>query len=168
MSRWRLSLLGGFSLTAPDLVEPPKLNHFDRALLCYLALAAPRNRESRDRLSTLLWGEKRGSSGRDSLNDSLWRTRKAFNDTGKTILRSDGEFIVLDLSQIEVDVLEFKQLIRQDTAETLARAEALYKGDLLDGVSLNNGDYEQWLDGAAQALRSDAAECCARLASHRA
>jgi DNA-binding SARP family transcriptional activator/TolB-like protein/cytochrome c-type biogenesis protein CcmH/NrfG len=166
MSRWRMSLFGGFSLTASDLPEPPKLNHFDQALLCYLALA-PRHRESRDKLSTLLWGDKRGSSARDSLNDSLWRTRKAFNDIGKTILRSDGDSIVLDLSQIDVDVLEFNELIRQDSAEPLARAEALYKGDLLNGASLNNGDYEQWLNSEAQELRSTAAECFARLASHR-
>jgi DNA-binding SARP family transcriptional activator len=53
MSRWRMSLFGGFSLTASDLPESPKLNHFDQALLCYLALA-PRHRESRDKLSTLL------------------------------------------------------------------------------------------------------------------
>jgi TolB-like protein/DNA-binding SARP family transcriptional activator/cytochrome c-type biogenesis protein CcmH/NrfG len=167
MSRWRLCFLGGFSLTASDQSEPPKVNHFDQALLCYLALA-PRHRESRDKLSTLLWGDKHGNSARDSLNDSLWRTRKAFNDIGKTILRSEGDSIVLDLSQIDVDVLEFNELSKQDSGEPLARAEALYKGDLLNGASLNNGDYEQWLSGEAQGLRSDAADCFARLAAHRA
>jgi DNA-binding SARP family transcriptional activator/TolB-like protein len=167
MSRWRLCLLGGFSLTAPDLSEPPKLNHFDQALLCYLALA-PGSHASRDKLSTLLWGDKRGNSARDSLNDSLWRTRKALNDIDKTILRSEGDAIVLDLSQVEVDVLEFKRLAKQGTAEPLARAEALYKGDLLNGAALNNGDYEQWLNSEAQELRSTAAECFARLAAHRA
>lgn len=167
MSRLRLSLLGGFSLAAPDLTEPPRLNRFDQALLCYLALA-PRNRDSRDRLATLLWGEKITDSARDSLNDCLWRTRKAFNDTDKTILKSDGDFIALDLLQIDVDVLEFKGLAIQDSGEPLARAEALYKGDLLDGIAPITDDYGRWLDGEAQGLRSAAAECFARLASHRA
>ncbi|HET6222239.1 MAG TPA: BTAD domain-containing putative transcriptional regulator [Dongiaceae bacterium] len=167
MSRWRLTLLGGFSLTAAGLPEPPKLNRLDQAFLCYLALA-PRNRDSRDRLATLLWGDKVDDSARDSLNDSLWRCRKAINDTDKNILRSDGDFIALDLSQVDVDVLEFKRLATEDAAEPLARAEALYKGDLLDGTSVHKGHYEQWHNGESQELRSLAAECFARLATHRA
>jgi TolB-like protein/Tfp pilus assembly protein PilF len=62
-----------------------------------------------------------------------------------------------------VDVAEFEQLIGEDTVDSLARAAALYRGDLLDGLDLRDAAFDEWLLMERQHLRDLAREALARV-----
>ena len=53
--------------------------------------------------------------------------------------------IALDDGAVEVDALEFEQLIDDGSPTALAQAAALYRGDLLDGIEAHDPCFESWL-----------------------
>jgi DNA-binding SARP family transcriptional activator len=66
----RVALLGGFEArlaSGPQLRLPTKKA---QALLAYLAMR-PGHRHSRDKLASLLWGDKRDEQARDGLRHAL-------------------------------------------------------------------------------------------------
>jgi tetratricopeptide (TPR) repeat protein len=63
----------------------------------------------------------------------------------------------------------FEQLVRARTPEALGQAVELYRGDLLEGLSLQEAPFEEWLMGERERLRELAIEAhAALLAAQRA
>src|SRR5262249_24693459 len=60
-------------------------------------------------------------------------------------------------------VAEFEQLIGENTTESLARASALYRGYLVDGLDLRDAAFEDWLLIERQRLRNLARDALAKL-----
>ena len=67
------------------------------------------------------------------------------------------------LDAIEVDALEFEQLIDDGSPTALEQAAALYRGDLLDGIEAHDPCFESWLRDERQRLRERACEALSRL-----
>jgi DNA-binding SARP family transcriptional activator len=98
----RLSLLGGVALRVGKqeiAIESRKAT----ALIAYLALA-PGMKESRDRLTTLLWSETEDAKARASLRQSLHVVRKAFGNAGFGGLSADKLHVSLDRSALITDL----------------------------------------------------------------
>jgi len=88
--RFGLSLLGGFELTGPDgVVYLPSKKL--AGLLAYLACTAPRP-QSREKLTSLLWGSHFDDQARQNLRQALTRLRKVL---GQDALESDGEISIV-------------------------------------------------------------------------
>ena len=104
-------------------------------MLAYLALT-PERRHSRDKLAALLWEDRPDQQARTSLRQTLAVLRKAIPLTNNPWLRTDGDWIALDRDLVEIDVAIFEDLATQATAQTLAQAADLYKGDLLQGFDV--------------------------------
>lgn len=155
--RWKLQLLGEFRLTRADGGGSPALRRHERALLAYLALN-PRRRESRERLAALLWGDKVDDSARRSLRQSIAGLRKALDDAAGAILHKDSDPLVFDDAAFEVDARDFERLAAAGTREALEQAVTLYRGDLLDGLSLHADGFESWVAPQRAALRKRAAD----------
>src|SRR5262245_38761557 len=101
--KYGLSLLGGFELTGRAGVVDLASGKL-AALLAYLACTAPR-RQSREKLSTLLWGSHFDAQAKQNLRQALARLRRML---GPDALQSDGEVVWLSATAIECDVIRFE------------------------------------------------------------
>jgi len=147
MESWSLTLLGGFELRLADGAVADLPGQKDRALLAVLAMAAG-DGHSRERLAGLLWSEHGERQARDSLKQALVRLRRCLGG----VLRTDRQSIAFDRATVDIDVLAFERLVREGTLASLAEATALYRGDLLEGVTIRDPAFEDWLSVERQRL----------------
>lgn len=119
------------------------------ALFAYLCLHRGKQ-HSRALLADLLWEEADEGSARRNLSTTLWRVRSTFreNDGVRVLAKGDSVALVCDSDVLEVDVETFAHLISEkgtsdeERLSVLKRAEALYKGDFLEGYD------SQWCEEA--------------------
>ena len=165
MGRLTLSLLGGFQARVdrgPPLVVPAKA----QALLAYLA-ARPGQAHPRDKLAALLWGGTGQEQARSNLRHTLFAIRQAVRGLSPGLLVAETQAIALEPAAVEVDVLTFEKLVAEGTAEAFDRAAALYQGELLEGLSVDEPPFEEWLLAERERLRELALEALARLLAHQ-
>ena len=155
----KLSLLGSFHLEqgGTELAIPGAKM---RALVSYLAITAP-ERQPRERLIALLWGERLDDQARQSLRDMLFRLRKI---VGPDFLVTEGDDVSLANGNVECDVARFEALIQDGSAEALRSAVAFYRGTYLDGLSLREEAFEAWLARERRRLQEMAVAALATLA----
>ncbi|MGH6928001.1 MAG: BTAD domain-containing putative transcriptional regulator, partial [Dongiaceae bacterium] len=68
-------------------------------------------------------------------------------------LRADRQSISLDRIGLDIDVLVFERLVRENTIDELAQATSLYRGEFLDGLAVHDPAFEDWLLLERQRLR---------------
>jgi TolB-like protein/Tfp pilus assembly protein PilF len=141
LHRARLELMGGFRLTGAGGREVRLPGRKARALLAILALS-PGLSATRARLKGLLWGSRGEQQAGDSLRQMLATLRKELPDIGPSALIVRNDHVGLDPLSIEVDVVAFGDAERQGD---LATAAALYRGPLLDGIGVDDEEFETWL-----------------------
>src|SRR5262245_30588189 len=162
MARLSLSLLGGFQARldpGPNLTLPTRKT---QALLAYLALPLGQA-HSRDKLAALLWGGIREESARASLRQALFAIRRALAEAEGDVLRQEADTLALVTGAVDVDAAAFERLVAHGAPESLARAAALYRGDLLSGFALDEAPFEEWLLGERERLRELALEGLGKL-----
>jgi len=129
--RWRLSTAGPFSLvhaaTGADSSPPTRKA---RAILAFLCLQ-PGQRFTRERIATLLWGDRGEAQARASLRQALLEIRQATAD-GAPLLQSAREHIWAETASLEPEALDQTSWARSD--------ELLF--DDLDNIS---PDFDEWL-----------------------
>ena len=157
MDRWRINLLGRFELRGPGGQETALGARKSVALLALIA-AAPGQRLSRDRLSTLLWEDMPDAQARGNLRQLLAATRRP-----APFLEADAGSIGFSSGVVETDLGDFEAAIAEDSPAALERAATLYQADLLDGFSLRERDFEEWLSGERERLRERAVQLFLRL-----
>jgi DNA-binding SARP family transcriptional activator/predicted ATPase len=165
MARLTLTLLGGFQGrlgTAAPLMLPTRKS---QALLAFLALP-PGRPHPRAKLASLLWGGMAESQARTGLRQSLSTLRKAV-DVEPPLLLVDGQSVSLDPSVVAVDVVEFERHVADGTPPALERAAALYGGELLEGLSLQEAPFEEWILAERERLRELALEALAKTLRHQ-
>lgn len=152
-----LRLLGRFSATfdgqPPRLLQISALRH--RALLGYLAMQ-PSYAETRERLASLLWGDRFDKQARQSLRQCLLLMRKDFESTGVDPLIIDRDTVGLDPERITVDAREFLTLAQSDNLDDIDRAIALYESAFLDGLELDVESFDDWLHNERARLQGAA------------
>ncbi|EIG63526.1 BTAD domain-containing putative transcriptional regulator [Bradyrhizobium sp. WSM1253] len=142
-----LSLLGRFELKGPHgLVGLP--NKKLAGLLAYLACTSPQP-QHREKLSTLLWGSHFEAQAKQNLRQALFKLRHVL---GQSALRSDGEFISLDVAVVGCDILQFQELVENGHHEALSAATDLYRGPLVDDIGVNEQGWSEWLAGERERL----------------
>src|SRR5262245_36171297 len=161
MAPLSLRLLGGFELEMDGrrLTLPPRKA---QALLAYLALRPGRS-HTREALTALLWSDTAGKQARQNLRQTVLRVRRAFATARNRGFVVDGEQVALDTKTVAVDVARFERLARQGTAETLQSAASLYQGPLLEGLRVDTGPFEDWLQSERARLHEVAREVLTRL-----
>src|SRR5262245_20015017 len=168
MARLCLQLFGGFraKLEPGSLVRMPTRK--SEALVAYLAVPLGQP-HPRDKLASLLWGELPEAQARASLRQELFRLRRAMGsiDMDRAYLASDADGIALDPAAVKVDVAVFEQAVATASPEDLARAAALYQGDLLAGLAVAETPFEEWLVAERERLRELAVQALAHLLAHQ-
>ena len=160
----RVSLLGGFEV-AGSVPGRTALTRKGRAMFAYLALHSG-HAQSREKLAALLWGGNGNSQARTNLRQTLSALRKAMAFTDGEQLSTEGDDVVLNLDHIALDVARFEELVASATPEHLEQAIALYKGDLLDGFSLREEAFEEWLRAERERLRALVIGALEKLTAH--
>jgi TolB-like protein/DNA-binding SARP family transcriptional activator len=136
--RLLVRMLGGFTLSGADGEELTLPRKKMRALVALLAMA-PAAGWPRERLTALLWGDRDEEQARGSLRQALAELRRMVGDSA---LRIDRDTAAFNPAVVRVDAEEFARLA---AAGELEPAETLYRGDLLDGVSLPDAGFADWL-----------------------
>ncbi len=153
----KISVFGGFHVTAPCGQAVQLSGQKDRALLGILALS-PGVSHAREKLASMLWSDSGDRQARDSLKQALLRLRRCLGPLADGPLITDRQSVTLDGERVWVDVRDFEALLRDRDPDAIERATALYNGDLLDGLLVRDASFEDWLQVERQRLRSLAAE----------
>lgn len=167
-----INLLGSFQVLFDGEVIHGFAYDKVRALLAYLALEADRP-QRREALADLLWGEQGEKAARDSLRQALATLRSAIGDR-----EADPPFLLSSRETIQfnaagnylLDAATFGDLLAtcerhrhrrlsscSACATRLMQAAALYRGELLAGLSsIDSAPFEQWLVGRREMLHRQA------------
>src|SRR4029450_12845745 len=137
----QLTLLGGFGVRRTNRGDVRLPTRKAEALLAYLA-CHPGEKQPRDRLTALLWGDRGGQEGRHSLSQTLLSLRQELGEANSLLL-IERETVTLRADAVESDVLDFRRLA--SGPGELRAALDLYRGPFLDGFSLREPGFEDWL-----------------------
>jgi DNA-binding SARP family transcriptional activator len=160
--RLRFELLGGFSARL-DAGQPCSLpTRKTQALLAYLALP-PGRFHTREKLTALLWGDTAEAQARQSFRQALARIRRAISTGGPEILLAEGDTVALNPALVSVDAVDLEAALADGSPGALVQAAALYRGDLLDGLAVDETPFEEWRVVERERLRELALEGLARL-----
>jgi class 3 adenylate cyclase len=107
------------------------------------------------------------TTARTSLRQTLYALRKQLRRADGEPLRVDGETVVLEAGTVTVDVAQFEQRAAEATPSALAEAAALYQGELLEGLSVQEPSFEDWLQAQRERLRETALRTLGRLLAHQ-
>src|SRR5258707_13887324 len=115
--RFDLALLGRVERTGPDgVIELPSRKL--ASLLAYLACTAPRP-QSRETLSSLLWGSHFATQAKQNLRQALHRLRRMLDQDA---VQSDGAAVWLNATAIHSHVSRFGSPIRECIRDELTAA----------------------------------------------
>jgi DNA-binding SARP family transcriptional activator/pimeloyl-ACP methyl ester carboxylesterase len=149
MTQLSIRLFGGFRAQLgsgrPLAIRRKKA----QALLACLALQ-PGQVHSRDALAALLWSGTTDEHARHNLRQSLFALRQAIAPDPFIV---EGELVALKASAVKVDVAAFERGVVQATREALREAADLYRGELLEGLRIDEAPFDDWLAAERQRLR---------------
>jgi TolB-like protein/DNA-binding SARP family transcriptional activator/Fe-S-cluster formation regulator IscX/YfhJ len=166
MASLELRLLGRFEARlkgGPAIDLPTKKT---KLLLAYLALT-PDEAHSRDKLCALLWSDRGDEQAHHSLRNALLALRKELGDAEPPPFVAERETIGLDAAAVEVDAVTFEKLVASGTLGALERACALYRGELLEGETVRDPPFEEWLFYERERLRDLALQAFERLLTYQ-
>lgn len=165
MERLNLTLLGGFRARLASGVTVTLPTRKAQALLAYLALHTDQP-QSREKLAWLLWSETAEEHARHSLRQTILSLKKALSPIPAPTLVLEGDDVALNLSSIDVDAVAFEKLVSARDAESLAAAADLYSGDLLEGFTLREEPFEEWIVAERNRFSELAVDSMSRLLRH--
>jgi len=165
MAALQLTLFGTFEAR----LESGRAITFPRkkaeALLAYLALR-PGQMHARDTLAALLWGDASDERARHSLRQALVALRRGLSRAAAGCLVEENDTVGVHPAAVDVDVAAFERLAADGTPDALERAAVLYRGALLEGISIDESSFEDWLRTERERLGELAVEVLAKLLGH--
>ncbi len=158
-----IRLLGGLEFHSQVDV---KISTRKGALLAaYLAFYRGRT-IPRERVRNLLWSDRRDEQAAGSLRRALTDLRKSLAELEiESVLDAEAGTLCLLTDRTETDVSRFEHLIRGAQVQALVEAANLYKGDLLDGITIPDPAFEDWLLIERRRLRMDATRLVEQLST---
>ncbi|HUP65849.1 MAG TPA: BTAD domain-containing putative transcriptional regulator [Thermoanaerobaculia bacterium] len=150
MTRLDLRFFGGFQakLDGNDLQFPTRKSE---GLLAYLAMP-PGNTHAREKLAALLWSESGDDQARQSLRQTIFTLRKVLNSED-VLVSGDSDRIALNEEHVTVDAIRFQEILSTGDSARVADAVELYRGDFLEGLTINEENFENWVQIERERLR---------------
>lgn len=155
--RWRLRLLGGCRLEAPDGRERTPPGRKTRGLLAVLALVDGAA-VARERLAGLLWSERAEEQARASLRQALRELRRCIDEPGMLLI--ERERVGLAADRIAVDALQLAAAARRPRVASAILE--LCRGELLEDLGGLGEAFDDWLAGQRARWRGLALEALER------
>jgi DNA-binding SARP family transcriptional activator len=146
MPALRLELLGDLQIRSANGSLVAVGAKKSQALLAYLGVK-PSQRISREKIAALLWSSTGPDQARQSLRQTLSTLRKELSNVSphEKILVEEGDLLGLDETLVDCDLAKFESLVAANTEAALAEAVVLYRGDFLEGFTINEERFDQWL-----------------------
>jgi TolB-like protein/DNA-binding SARP family transcriptional activator/Tfp pilus assembly protein PilF len=157
----RIRLLGSVSIEIdgrPVAVASKKA----RALLGYLALREGAE-VSRGVLAGLLWGERSESQARGSLRQTLSELRAALAGSASQSIMASKETVAWVARSAWIDAKVVETAAGGADHDALGDAAELTGGELMEGLSVGEAGFEQWLAAERERFRLLAGRIHARL-----
>ena len=133
-----------------------------RALLAYIALR-PGVQIPRSIIASLLWGERLDTQAFASLRQALTELRSALGSSADVSLQTSKESVSWIGEEAWVDANVLASAIKGHD-DALQDARSIPVGDLLEGISIDEPNFEQWLTTERQRFRSHFVAFHSRLA----
>lgn len=130
-------------------------------------LARRHGRIPRDSLAALLWPDSGDGQARASLRQALAALRRELGAAAGIILAED-DAVMLRRDRTTVDATEFDQFARAEDPVGLDAAQALWRGDLLEGIGAVSPEFDRWLAAERSQLRAGLESVLLRLCDHHA
>jgi TolB-like protein len=147
----RIRLLGPVAIVIGE--KPvPVASKKARALLGYLALRQG-IQISRDLLTGLLWGERSESQARASLRQTLSELRNALAGSQQQAIVANKESISWVSGSAWIDAKVLESAASTDDDRALRDAAELVGGDLMEGLSIGEAGFQQWLAAERERFR---------------
>jgi DNA-binding SARP family transcriptional activator len=146
MALLQINLLGDFQTRSASGSLVTLHSKKSQALVAYLS-TRPAQLVSRDKIATLLWGSTAQEQARQSLRQTLFGLRKelAIISEDQRILVEEGDQLGVDPELVETDSVRFQTLADDRSDGSLETAAELYEGDFLEGFSINEERFDQWV-----------------------
>jgi len=144
----QLELLGGISLRGAADSDGLLAQTKRVALVAYLALAQPRGFHRRDVIAALFWPEHDATHARSALRKAVHAARQSLGEDA--IIGRGDEELALNRDLVWCDACAF---VDAASADHLARALELYRGELMPGFFADAPGFERWLDDERAAMR---------------
>lgn len=139
-----LELRGSREPLEPILARPKRA-----AVLAYLVLDRPGLFHRDDSLAAMFWPGLDAPAAHDALDRELAALRRELPDG--VITARDGGRVGIAMKSVRCDVHDFEDHV---AAGRWAEALALYRGDLLEGLTLPETDgFSNWLEEERKRLR---------------
>ena len=176
MARLSVRLLGPFTAELGGHNLSGFRSNKVRALLAYL-MVEWRRPWARESLAGLLWPDLPEKDAQSNLRNAISNLRKVIGDPGR-----DPPYLILSQATLQfnpnrpawLDVIEYLTLIStaSKAGETgpqeiqcLEKALALYRGDFMEGFSIDSAPFEEWVLLKSEQVRQQALEALRRLAA---
>jgi TolB-like protein/DNA-binding SARP family transcriptional activator len=115
----------------------------------------------------MLWSGRTEDSARQNLRQCLTALRKGCQNGETVPIFAEGDLLRLDPARVIVDVGEFEDTVRGRDPTALARAFELCRGELLEGLNIEEGPFDEWLIGERRRLNAMAIEGLNQLLQHQ-
>lgn len=112
----------------------------------------------RETLAALLWEDSDEDQARSSLRQALTAIRQQLPPGA---IEADRDAV--RLADTVSDVAAFRECLAETRPDGLARAMALYRGDLLEGFHVRANAFERWLADERQRIQEEATGALVRL-----
>lgn len=161
----RLTVLGGFEIR--DVEGRPLHLHCKKAaaMLSYLAVCGGRA-QTRDKLAGLLWEDADAHRAYNSLRQAVFLANEACRELAAQPLICQRDTIAINKECLASDVWDFERGTAEGSPQALERAVECYRGDLLDGFSIDGFSFTEWLTIERERLHQAALDVCASLLAH--
>jgi len=157
-----IDLLGSFGLRI-DGVEVAPLPRKIRTVLAYL-VACRGSAIPRETLMGLFWGERGDEQARASLRQTLSQIRQALGPGFASMIVADRENVQFTAPDARIDIKEVARFRNCDDIERLTKTLEGVRGEFLEGLSIGEPLFEQWLITEREAVRRQLIGAFTRLA----
>ncbi len=161
-SKLRIKVLGTLALYHADFGTIGLPGRKAKALFAYLALNADRP-QARETLAALLWGNRFDAQARQSLRQCIAQLRKALGGLAPRILAIDGKQVTFQSHAAAIDLRQFEQFAAAASPAALSESAKLFEAELLDGLDVDQTEFEGWLRPERAKYRELAYSVMARL-----
>ena len=123
------------------------------SLIAYLLLNSRGEPANRASLRQFFWGNADAKTAATNLRKFLWRLGERQEQIGFELVRIERNHVALAGPLAQIDLARFRQIVSSGDSCDLVALCDIYRGDLLEGIEMEDADFGTWLQVQRADLR---------------